>query len=110
MNNDILRMAIQAHKTVVTKDYPGHMAQLDPWILTLLTRFHAIAVAAERQHEREIDLLLDQNQALSVDGERFRWVIKNATRVDFKNKSFVKDRLFYLTLYIDKEIEKESLQ
>jgi hypothetical protein len=62
---------------------------------------------SERQYEREIDFLLDQNEALSADAERFRWLAQNAKRVDFKNKSFAKDRLLYLTLYIDKEMEEE---
>ena len=78
---------------------------------TLCTRCKApVFDLAERQYEREIDSLLDQNQALSVDGERFRWLAKNAKRVDFKNKSFVKDRLFYLTWHIDKQIEEELIK
>jgi hypothetical protein len=47
--DDIIRMAKEAHKDLVTLDYPGHAGQLDPWTLRLLERFHALAIPAERE-------------------------------------------------------------
>ena len=47
--DDIIRMAKEAHKDLVTVDYPGHAGQLDPWTLRLLERFAALVAAAERE-------------------------------------------------------------
>ena len=47
--DDIIRMAKEAHKDLVTVDYPGHLGQLDPWTLRLLERFAALVAAAERE-------------------------------------------------------------
>ena len=47
--DDIVRMAKEAHKDLVTVDYPGHAGQLDPWTLRLLERFAALVAAAERE-------------------------------------------------------------
>ena len=47
--DDIIRMAKEAHKDLVTVDYPGHAGQLDPWTLRLLERFAALFAAAERE-------------------------------------------------------------
>ena len=44
--DDIIRMALEAHRELVTKDYPGHAGQLDPWTMRLLERFAAL-VAVE---------------------------------------------------------------
>jgi hypothetical protein len=46
--DDIIRMAREAHRRLVTEDYPGHTGQLDPWTMTLLARFAALVAAAER--------------------------------------------------------------
>lgn len=46
--NDIIRMAREAHRELVTKDYPGHAGQLDPWTMRLLERFAALVAAYER--------------------------------------------------------------
>jgi len=46
---DIIRMAREAHRRLVTEDYPGHTGQLDPWTLRLLARFAALVAAAERE-------------------------------------------------------------
>jgi hypothetical protein len=43
-----IEMAREAHKELVTKDYPGHMGQLDQWTLQLLKRFEALVRADER--------------------------------------------------------------
>ena len=40
----IIHMAREAHKALVTQDYPGHMGQLDPWTIRLLERFAALAI------------------------------------------------------------------
>ena len=48
-SDDIIRMAREAHKDLVTVDYPGHVGQLDPWTLRLLERFAALVAAAERE-------------------------------------------------------------
>ena len=47
--DDILRMAREANRRLVTEDYPGHMGQLDPWTMALLARFAALVAAAERE-------------------------------------------------------------
>ena len=47
--DDIIRMAREAHRRLVTEDYPGHTGQLDPWTMTLLARFAALVAAAERK-------------------------------------------------------------
>jgi hypothetical protein len=47
--DDIIRMAREAHRRLVTEDYPGHTGQLDPWTMTLLARFAALVAAAERE-------------------------------------------------------------
>ena len=44
--DDIICMAREAHRELVTKDYPGHAGQLDLWTMRLLERFAAL-VAAE---------------------------------------------------------------
>jgi hypothetical protein len=46
---DIIRLAREAHRRVVTDDYPGHTGQLDAWTLALLERFAALVAAAERE-------------------------------------------------------------
>jgi hypothetical protein len=46
---DIIRMARQAHRQLVTEDYPGHTGQLNPWTMRLLERFAALVAAAERK-------------------------------------------------------------
>jgi len=46
---DIIRLAREAHRRVVTDDYPGHAGQLDAWTLALLERFAALVAAAERE-------------------------------------------------------------
>jgi hypothetical protein len=48
--DDITRMAREAHRRLVTEDYPGHTGQLDPWTMTLLARFAVLVAAAERTH------------------------------------------------------------
>ena len=40
--DDIIRMAREAHRRLVTEDYPGHTGQLDPWTMALLERFAAL--------------------------------------------------------------------
>ena len=47
--DDIIRMAREAHRELVTKDYPGHVGQLDPWTMRLLERFAALVAAHERK-------------------------------------------------------------
>lgn len=46
--DDITRMAREAHRELVTLDYPGHTGQLNPWTMRLLERFAALVAAAER--------------------------------------------------------------
>ena len=43
------QIAREAHRQLVTEDYPGHTAQLDPWTIRLLERFAALVAAAERE-------------------------------------------------------------
>jgi len=44
----VTEMAREAHRELVTLDYPGHMGQLDPWTLRLIERFAEIDRADER--------------------------------------------------------------
>jgi len=69
--DDIIRMAKEAHKDLVTVDYPGHAGQLDPWTLRLLERFAALVAAAEREAcaEENAELL----QALQNLHQRCHW-------------------------------------
>ena len=50
---NIMEMAKQAHRKLVTEVYVGHMGQLDPWTIELLKIFAALVEAAARAHERE---------------------------------------------------------
>ena len=65
--DDIIRMAREAHRELVTKDYPGHVGQLDPWTMRLLERFAALVAA----HEREQCALVVEN-CCSYCAERIR--------------------------------------
>lgn len=47
--HNIIRMAQEAHRELVTLDYPGHTGQLDPWTMRLLERFANLIVVAERE-------------------------------------------------------------
>jgi hypothetical protein len=47
--DEILSMAKQAHRDVVTIDYPGHVGQLDAWTMCLLERFAALVAEKERE-------------------------------------------------------------
>jgi len=64
---DIIRMAKEAHKDLVTLDYPGHAGQLDPWTLRLLERFAALVAAADDRPRR-------RRSPLRRDAERYRWL------------------------------------
>lgn len=47
--DELIAMAREAHRALVTQDYPGHRGQLDPWTLRLLERFAALVAARERE-------------------------------------------------------------
>jgi hypothetical protein len=47
--DEIIEMAKQAHRKLVTEIYVGHMKQLDPWTIELLKIFAKLVA----QHERE---------------------------------------------------------
>lgn len=47
--DDVIRLAEKAHRELVTKVYVGHMAQLDPWTLGLMSIFAELVA----EHERE---------------------------------------------------------
>jgi len=53
--DDILSMAKQAHRDLVTIDYPGHVGQLDAWTICLLERFAALVAekATEQANARQ---------------------------------------------------------
>jgi hypothetical protein len=66
---DTIDRAREAHKELVTKDYQGHIGQLDPWTLQLLKRFEALvradAIADEReQGQRWFDAVTAQHKQL----------------------------------------------
>jgi hypothetical protein len=53
--HEILSMAKQAHRDVVTIDYPGHFGQLDAWTMCLLERFADLVAekATEQANARQ---------------------------------------------------------
>ena len=63
--DDIIRMAREAHRELVTKDYPGHVGQLDPWTMRLLERFANLVAA----HEREVCAKVCLEEAPSLNGQ-----------------------------------------
>jgi hypothetical protein len=67
--DDILRMAREAHRRLVTEDYPGHTGQLDPWTMALLERFAALVTAAERTRSCRIvtGLCISDNNAREIN-------------------------------------------
>jgi hypothetical protein len=46
--DEIIAMAKEAHRQLVTLDYVGHMKQLDPWTTRLLERFAKLVAAHEQ--------------------------------------------------------------
>jgi hypothetical protein len=70
--DDIIRMAREAHKALVTQDYPGHMGQLDPWTMRLLERFAALVVAAQRE---ACAAMLDEN-AMACENPIYRSLLQ----------------------------------
>jgi len=51
--DEIIEMAKQAHRKLVTEVYVGHMGQLDPWTIELLKIFAKLVAAAAASKERE---------------------------------------------------------
>jgi len=47
--DEIIEMAKQAHRKLVTEVYVGHMGQLDPWTIELLKIFAKLVAAKERE-------------------------------------------------------------
>jgi hypothetical protein len=47
--DEIIEMARQAHRKLVTEIYVGHMKQLDPWTIELLKIFAKLVAAKERE-------------------------------------------------------------
>jgi hypothetical protein len=55
MNKEqIIQMARDAHRDLVTIDYPGHLAPLDPWTTRLCERFSAAIIAATKEEDAKI--------------------------------------------------------
>jgi hypothetical protein len=55
MNKEqIIQMARDAHRDLVTIDYPGHLAPLDPWTTRLCERFAAAIIAATKEEDAKI--------------------------------------------------------
>ena len=68
--DDIIRMAREAHRELVTKDYPGHAGQLDPWTMRLLERFAALVAAHERKAcARVLDKVIEHRYIYNYDGD-----------------------------------------
>ena len=57
--DEIIEMAKQAHRKLVTEVYVGHMKQLDPWTVELLKIFAKLVA----QHEREACAKLCEDDA-----------------------------------------------
>ena len=68
---NIIELAKNAHRELVTKDYPGHRGLLDPWTMKLLERFAAL-VRAEREW---VDLTDDEIAAIPFPNGFARAVI-----------------------------------
>jgi len=47
--DEIIEMARQAHRKLVTEVYVGHMGQLDPWTIELLKIFAKLVANKERE-------------------------------------------------------------
>jgi hypothetical protein len=47
--DEIIEIARQAHRKLVTEIYVGHMGQLDPWTIELLKIFAKLVAAKERE-------------------------------------------------------------
>ena len=47
--DEIIEMAKEAHRKLVTEVYVGHMGQLDPWTIELLKIFANLVAAKERE-------------------------------------------------------------
>lgn len=52
---NIIELAKQAHRKLVTEVYVGHMGQLDPWTVELLKIFADLVAADEREALEKID-------------------------------------------------------
>jgi len=62
--DEIIEMAKQAHRKLVTEVYVGHMKQLDPWTIELLEIFAKLVAAKEREACR---LIVNDDRGLSDD-------------------------------------------
>ena len=51
--DEIIEMAIEAHRKLVTEVYVGHMGQLNPWEIELLKIFAKLVAAKATAVERE---------------------------------------------------------
>ena len=67
---DVVRMAKEAHHELVTKDYPGHLGQLDPWTMKLLERFAALV--REQTLKEDKDLLTAYLVGFNAGKEEFK--------------------------------------
>ena len=47
--DEIIEMAREAHRKLVTEIYVGHMGQLDPWTIELLKIFAKLVAAKEQE-------------------------------------------------------------
>ncbi len=47
--DEIIEMAREAHRKLVTEVYVGHLGQLDPWTIELLKIFANLVAAKERE-------------------------------------------------------------
>ena len=54
--DEIIEMAKQAHRKLVTEVYVGHMGQLDPWTIELLKIFAKLVAAKVEAHYMQLFL------------------------------------------------------
>jgi len=75
--DEIIEMARQAHRKLVTEIYVGHMKQLDPWTIELLKIFAKLVAAKEREAcakvcEKQIKIFLSPQYATGQPLSSFR--------------------------------------
>jgi hypothetical protein len=80
--DEIIEMAKQAHRKLVTEVYVGHMGQLDPWTIEFLKIFAALVEAAARADEREecAKLCDDMDSISDYYGSRVELICAEAIR------------------------------
>ena len=79
--DEIIEMARQAHRKLVTEVYVGHMKQLDPWTIELLKIFAKLVAQHEREKSLKLWMLLDDidtaDDIAKTDHDTYRRLCRN---------------------------------